>query len=104
MEYKKDKENKVDDALSRRLKLLTQPLLAKFLDGDTAQPVNGEAQSLEGAVDQPVLEEQGYLFLISFPCPTWLTMLKNSYITDEEYQQLLSALTSSAFGLVGFSL
>ena len=33
-----------------------------------------------------------------------IVMLKDSYTIDEEYPQLLSALTSSASGLAGFSL
>ena len=75
MEYKK---GKIADALSR------------LLDTNSAQPVNGIDQSLESVVAQP---EHGNLCLISFPCPTWLAMLKDSYKTDEEYQQLISALT-----------
>ena len=89
VEYKKGKENKVADALSR------------LLDTDFAQPVSGVDQSLESVAAQP---EHENLFLISFPCPTWLAMLKDSYKTDEEYQQLISALTSGTSGPASFTL
>ena len=72
-----------------------------MLDTNSAQPVSGVDQSLESVVAQ---FEHGNLFLISFPCPTWLAMLNDSYKTDEEYQQLISALTSSTLGPTGFSL
>ena len=32
-------------------------------------------------------------FLISFPCSSWLDILKDSYNIDHEYQQLFEALT-----------
>ena len=89
VEYKKGKENKVVDAFSR------------LLDTDSAQPVSGVDQSLKSVVTQP---EHENFFLISFPCPTWLAMLKDSYKTDKEYQQLISALTSGTSGPASFSL
>ena len=89
MEYKKGKENMVANALSR------------LLDTDSTQPVSGVDQSLKSVAAQP---EHGNLFLISFPCPTWLAMLKDSYKTNEEYQQLIPALAFGTSSPAGFSL
>ena len=89
MEYKKGKENMVANALSR------------LLDTDSTQPVSGVDQSLKSVAAQL---EHGNLFLISFPCPTWLAMLKDSYKTNEEYQQLIPALAFGTSSPAGFSL
>lgn len=48
--------------------------------------------------------ESAQLFIISFPCPTWLDVLKDSYGSDSEYQQLFSALTGPDPSVPHFSL
>ena len=64
VEYKKGKENKAVDALSRKEK------------GSDVQIVDALVQSSE---------DVGSLFLISFPCVAWFTILKDSYNEDDEY-------------------
>ena len=64
VEYKKGKENKAVDALSRKEK------------GSDVQIVDALVQSSE---------DVGSLFLISFPYPAWFTILKDSYNEDDEY-------------------
>ena len=64
VKYKKGKENKAADALSRKEK------------GSDVQIVDAFVQSSE---------DVGSLFLISFPCPAWFTILKDSYNEDDEY-------------------
>lgn len=72
VEYKKSKENKVTDALSRRM-----------------EGFNASSDSLF------VIDNQNaQLYLISFPCHTWLDVLKDSYKTDSEYLQLLIDLAA----------
>ena len=61
---KKGKENKAVDALSRKEK------------GSDVQIVDAFVQSSE---------DVGSLFLISFPCAAWFTILKDSYNEDDEY-------------------
>jgi hypothetical protein len=58
IEYKKGKENKVADALSR-------------------------------VFEDPSLPEEATCFMLSFPTPTWLEELKQSYTTDPEAMLLL---------------
>ena len=65
VEYKKGRENKVADALSR----------------------------VQSSVDNSSLAAS--LYSISFPCPLWLDSLKDSYKSDEGYQDLLSKLVDS---------
>ena len=36
-----------------------------------------------------------FCFFSSFPCPSWLGIRQDSYLHEEEYQQLLASLTSS---------
>ena len=43
-------------------------------------------------------------FLISFPCPSWLDILKDSYTQDPEYQQLFDSLADSGSTPASFSL
>ena len=83
VEYKKGKENKAADALSRKQ------------EGSKVQPVDAFVQSSK---------DVGSLFLISFPCPTWVTILKDSYHEDVEYQLLLTSLSSSPSNSFNFSL
>lgn len=80
VEYKKGKENKAANALSRRLEA-----------SDTSADSLSDSTSAQ-------------LFIISFPCPTWLDVLKDSYKSNSEYQQLLSALTDSDLSVPYFSL
>jgi hypothetical protein len=61
IEYKKGKENKVADALSRVFK-------------------------------DPGLPEEATCFMLSFPTPTWLEELKQSYTTDPKAMLLLQKL------------
>ena len=82
-EYKKGKENKAADALSRKE------------EGSKLQPVDAFVQSSK---------DVGSLFLISFPYPTWLTILKDSYHEDVEYWLLLTSLSSSPSNSSNFSL
>ena len=65
MEYKQGCENKVADALSRRLDFVSE-------DSDVLNP----------SINSPSL------FLISFLCP-WIKELKASYQLSTEMQQLL---------------
>lgn len=80
MEYKKGRENKATDAFSRRLIGLDQ-----LMDGDADELAVGT--------------EGGCLFLISFPCPTWLAVLKDSYKEDEEHQKLITSSSPDDFSL-----
>ena len=90
MEYKKGKENKAADALSRKE------------ENSAMQPMDGFVSS---SVDVGSLFLISYfLFLISFPCPTWLTILKDSYNEDVEYQQLFTSLSGSSSNSSKFSL
>ena len=45
----------------------------------------------------------GSFFLISFRC-SWLDILKDTYASDHEYQQLSDALVVEGSALVGFTL
>ena len=83
VEYKKGKENKAADALSRKE------------EGSKLQPVDAFVRSSK---------DVGSLFLISFPYPTWLTILKDSYHEDVEYWLLLTSLSSSPSNSSNFSL
>jgi len=75
VEYKKGGENKVVDALSRR----------------------------EESVDVTQLNE-GSLFLISFPFPSWIEELKLSYQLLLEVQKFFQDLKSGSSGPKHFSL
>ena len=66
MEYKQGCENKVADALSRRSDFVSE-------DPDALNP----------SVNSPSL------FLISFPCPSWIKELKAGYQLSTKMQQLL---------------
>lgn len=48
--------------------------------------------------------QDAHLYLISLPCPTWLDILKDSYRSDLEYQQLITDLTASIPSNTHFSL
>uniref|UniRef100_A0A2N9J8Y4 Reverse transcriptase n=1 Tax=Fagus sylvatica TaxID=28930 RepID=A0A2N9J8Y4_FAGSY len=72
LEYKKGKENLVADALSR------QADSELFLEIDKA----GRMEDNEGAL----------LWAISFPSPTWLVELKQSYAEEPATKQLLETL------------
>ena len=63
VEYKKGYENKVADALSRR-----------------SDP------SYEASVSPSVSASHPTLFLILFPCPSWIEELKDSYEQNLELQ------------------
>ena len=81
VEYKKGKENKVADALSKRF---------EASDASTFDPLSA------------IEPYHAQLYLISFPCPTWLDVIKDGYGTDLEYQRLFSAApnpTSPHFSL-----
>lgn len=81
VEYQKRCENKVADALSRR--------------SDSA---------FEGSVNPTPSDFDSTLFLTSFPCPTWIEELKDSYHYTPELQQLLHQLESGLAWLRFFSL
>ena len=83
MEYKKGKENKAADALSRKEK------------ASAMQPGKGFVSSSLDVAS---------LFLISFPCHTWMTILKDSYNEDAEYQQLFTSLSGNSSKTSKFSL
>ena len=83
VEYKKGKENKAVDALSRKE------------EGSDLQRIDALVQSSE---------DVGSLFLIYFPYPAWLTILMDSYNEDDEYQQLFSSLFGSPSNSTNFSL
>ena len=74
VEYKKGRENRVANALSR------------------VQPSDDS------------LDKHSSLYLISFPCPLWLDLLKDSYNSDVVYQELLSKLVDSTLTPAGYSL
>ena len=76
MEYKHGNENKAADALSRRLEDLN-----RLEDSNSTS-----------------------FFLISLPCSSWLDILRDSYNTDHEYQQLFEALAVEDSALAGFTL
>lgn len=67
VEYKKGKENKPLDALSRRLEGVS--------DMDEAST---SAAATDSANQNPTL------FLLPFPCPSRLSLLQDSYLQDEE--------------------
>ena len=87
VEYKKGKENKVADALSKR---------------DTATS-EGDASLLQ-VVDDTYSGPMSTCCIISFPTPTWLADLKTSYETDQRVQGLLQSLQSGEQASKGFSL
>ena len=64
IEYKKGKENKATDALSRRLEDSTSSL--------NLLPLTEH-------------KKDARLYLISFPYSTWLNLLKDSYKSDSKY-------------------
>ena len=86
VKYKKGKENKVADALSRR---------------DTATS-EGDAILLQ--VDDTYSGLVSTCCIISFPTPAWLADLKTSYETDQRVQGLLQSLQSGEQASKGFSL
>ena len=69
VEYKKGCENKVANALSKR--------------SDSA---------CEASVSPSVSASHPTLFLVLFPCPSWIEELKDSYNHNLELQQLLQQL------------
>ena len=69
VEYKKGCENKVADALSKR--------------SDSAY---------EASISPSISASHPTLFLVSFPCPSWIEELKDSYNHNLELQQLLQQL------------
>ena len=73
VEYKKRKKNKVADALSKKQ------------DTNLKTKVEKETIWLQS-------QDQGSLYAISFPSPTWLEELKASYDEDNEIKDLLSKL------------
>ena len=81
VEYKKGCENKVVDALSRR--------------SDPA---------CEASVSSSVSASHPTLFFISFPCPSWIEELKDSYKQNPKLQQLLQQFKSGSNYLRLFSL
>ena len=87
VEYKKGKENKAANALSRKG------------EGSYMQAGAALVQS-----SRDVLAQDGSLFNISFPCPAWLTILKDSYEEGDEYKQLISSLSGSPSSPTNFSL
>ena len=74
VEYKKGRENRVANALSR------------------VQPSDDS------------LDQHSSLYLISFPFPLWLDLLKDSYNSDVVYQELLSKLADSTLTPASYSL
>ena len=80
MKYKKGKENKAADALSRRL-----------------------TNSVDG-VREEVLKVEGVLYIISFPCSSWLQVLMDIYKEDDKYHKLLTIFSTNGLAPVGFSL
>ena len=87
VEYKKGKENKAANALSRKG------------EGSYMQAGAALVQS-----SRDVLAQDGSLFNISFPCPAWLTILKDSYEKGDEYKQLISSLSGNPSSPTNFSL
>lgn len=73
VEYKQGSENKVADALSRR-----------------SDSVSEDPATLNPSVNSPSL------FLISFPCPSWIEELKASHQLSTEMQHLLQQLQSGS--------
>ena len=75
VEYKQGKENVVADALSRRSS--DEMSTSAFVQFD----LHVSIPSMSAILDvSPALE--GTLCIISFPTPTWLSDLKNSYTLD----------------------
>ena len=83
VEYKKGQENKAADALSRRVSTPSPAL--SLLDGPSSSTLSLAA-----------CHEEAHFYLISFPCPTWLGILKESYHTDPEYQHLLTSMSTDS--------
>ena len=83
VEYKKGKENKAANSLSRKLEDSTSSL----------NPL-------------PLTEHKkdAQLYLISFPCSTWLNLLKGSYKFDSKYQSLLTDVVANSPHTSRFSL
>ena len=80
VEYKKGKDNLVANALSRKVE--TENCV---LDGDLGS-------------------QDGVLFMISFPSPTWFTNLKTSYASDQQVQGVLQAIHLGKDVPKGYSL
>jgi hypothetical protein len=79
VEYKQGKENKVDDALSRKE------------DIDLKTEVEREIAYLQA-------QTRGHLCVVSFPSPTCLDDLRTSYKEDEELRSIVSRLQASGEG------
>ena len=75
VEFKRGKENKVADALSRKEDTNLQTEIAR-----------------ETSMLQAQAQAQGSFYAISFPSPTWLEELKTSYEEDNSVMELMKKL------------
>ena len=79
VEYKKGRDNKAADALSQTMEGVLNSMVSVSADTDEDNDL--------GYANQNVA-----LFLISFPCPSWLSILQDSYLNEQEYRHLLLLL------------
>ena len=86
VEYKKGDKNKVADAFSR-----------KVSDPSSSLSLLEHAHtSSSSTLSLAAPQDDAQFYLISFPCPTWLDILKDSYQAYSEYHNLLTALATNA--------
>ena len=90
VEYKKGRDIKAADALSRTMEGVLNSMVSVSADTDEDNDL--------GYANQNVA-----LFLTSFPCPSWLSILQDSYLNEQEYRHLLASFTSNN-SPTGFSL
>lgn len=95
VQYKKGKDNLVVDALSRKVD--------PKADLAAARPF-GLADTTHLPYENELDSHGGVLCMISFPSPSWLSDLKTSYVTDQQVQGILLALSSGQAAPKGYSL
>uniref|UniRef100_A0A2N9GGR4 Chromo domain-containing protein n=1 Tax=Fagus sylvatica TaxID=28930 RepID=A0A2N9GGR4_FAGSY len=83
VEFKRGKENLVADALSRQV------------DTDLMTELEKETVQLQAQTPNYQLDQGSSLYAISFPSPTWLTELKNSYQEDPMTKELIAAVSTA---------
>ena len=92
------------------IKLLGYSFLVKYKKGKENKAANSLSRRLEDSTSSPnplpltEHEKDAQLYLISFPCSTWLNLLKDSYKSDSKYQSLLTDVVANSPQTSYFSL